>query len=134
MRHEHDAGEQTAKTFHQNLDLLLQARGNPQDVMQSGRKYIVWLRNHLLDENGRLFPMVERGLDPETQQAVLRALEELRIESSARVAEGQTLHRTRVVCDAERIQARQANPALPGCCGCFPRWGNSFTVRLCALT
>ena len=90
MRDEHDAGEQTEKTFHQSLDRLLQGHGNPQEVMQSGRKYIGWLRNHLLDENGRLFPMVERGLDPATQQAVRRAMEELRQESPARVAEGQT--------------------------------------------
>jgi hemerythrin-like domain-containing protein len=58
--------------------------------MQSGRKYIFWLRNHLLDENGRLFPMVERGLDLATQQAVRRALEELSQECAARLAEGQT--------------------------------------------
>ncbi|HMD85186.1 MAG TPA: hemerythrin domain-containing protein [Terriglobia bacterium] len=90
MRHEHDAGEQTEKTFHQCLDRLVKGGGNPQEVMQSGRKYIFWLRHHLLDENGRLFPMVERGLDPETQQAARRAMEELSQESSARVAEGQT--------------------------------------------
>jgi hypothetical protein len=40
-------------------------------------------------ENGRLFPMVERGLDSETQQAVRTAMEELSQESSARVAEVQ---------------------------------------------
>ena len=80
----------TEKTFHQSLDRLLQGAGNPHEVMQSGRKYIIWLRNHLLDENGRLFPMVERGLDPSTQQAVRRAMEEMSQESSARVAEGQT--------------------------------------------
>ena len=90
MRHEHDAGEQTEKNFHQSVDLLLQGRGNPQDVMQSGRKYILWLRNHLLDENGRLFPMVERGLDPATQQTVRRAMEELKQESSGLIPEGQT--------------------------------------------
>jgi hemerythrin-like domain-containing protein len=90
MRHEHDAGEEAEKTFHQSLDRLLQGGRNHQEVMQSGRKYIFWLRNHLLDEYGRLFPMVERGLDPATQQAVRHALEELGQESSARVAEGQT--------------------------------------------
>ncbi len=89
MRHEHDTGEQTEKTFHRSLDRLLEGSGNPQEVMQNGRKYILWLRNHLLDENGRLFPMVERGLDPATQRTVRRAMEELRHESSARVAEGQ---------------------------------------------
>ena len=90
MRHEHDAGEQVEKTFNQSLDRLVQGGGNPQEVMQSGRKYVLWLRNHLLDENGRLFPMVERGLDVTAQQAVRHALEELRQESSARVAEGLT--------------------------------------------
>jgi hemerythrin-like domain-containing protein len=90
MRQEHDAGEQTEKTFHESLDRLLKEGGNPQEVMQSGRKYIFWLRHHLLDENGRLFPMVERGLDPKTQQAVRHAMEELSQESSARVAEGQS--------------------------------------------
>ncbi len=90
MRHEHDAGEQTEKTFHQSLDRLLKGGGNPHEAMQNGRRYILWLRKHLLDENGRLFPMVERGLDPETQQAARRAMEELSQESSARVAEGQT--------------------------------------------
>lgn len=90
MRLEHDAGEQTEKNFHKNLDLLLQGHGNPQEVMQSGRKYILWLRNHLLDENGRLFPMVERGLDPATQQSVRRAMEELKQETSALVVEGQS--------------------------------------------
>jgi hemerythrin-like domain-containing protein len=90
MRHEHDAGEQTERAFHRSVDLLVQGKGNPQEVMQTGQKYIIWLRHHLLDENGRLFPMVERGLDPLTQQAVRRAMEELSQESSARVAEGQT--------------------------------------------
>ena len=89
MRKDHDAGEQTQKTFQQSLDRLLQGKGNPQEVMQSGQKYIFWLRNHFLDENGRLFPMVERGLDSATQQDVRRAMEELSHESSARVAEGQ---------------------------------------------
>jgi hemerythrin-like domain-containing protein len=90
MRHEHDAGEQTEKSFQQSLDHMLQGKGNPHEVVQNGQKYIVWLRNHLLDENGRLFPMVERGLDPTTQKDVRRAMEELRQESSARIAEGQT--------------------------------------------
>lgn len=90
MRHEHATGEQTEKVFRRNLDRLLRGEGNQQEVVQSGRKYIVWLRNHLLDENGRLFPMVERGLDLETQRVVRRALEELSQESSARLAEGQS--------------------------------------------
>jgi hypothetical protein len=42
-----------------------------------------------MEENGRLFRMVERGLDPEMQQAVRRALEELSQETPARVAEGE---------------------------------------------
>jgi hemerythrin-like domain-containing protein len=90
MRREHDAGKQTGKAFTESIERLLGGTGNPKEVMQSGRQYIVWLRRHLLEENGRLFPMVERGLDPATQQAVRRALEEMSQESSARVAEGQT--------------------------------------------
>jgi hemerythrin-like domain-containing protein len=89
MRQEHDAGEQTEKTFHESLDRLLKGAGNPQEVMQNGRKYVFWVRNHLLDENGRLFPMVEHGLDPTTQLSVRRAMEELSQESPARVAQGQ---------------------------------------------
>jgi len=90
MRHEHDTGEQAEKAFHQSLDHLLQGGGNPREVMKRGREYIIWLRNHLLGENGRLFPMVERGLDPAIQRAVRRAMEEMSQESSARVAEAQT--------------------------------------------
>jgi hemerythrin-like domain-containing protein len=55
-------------------------------VVQSGRSYIRWVRQHLLDENGRLFPMVERGLDPDTQREVRRAMEELSRETTARLA------------------------------------------------
>jgi hemerythrin-like domain-containing protein len=89
MRNEHDAGEKAEKTFHQSLDRLLQGGTNPHEVMQNGQQYVIWLRHHLLDENGRLFPMVERGLDPSIQQAVRRALEEMSQESSAEVSEGQ---------------------------------------------
>jgi len=89
MRQEHDSGEQTESAFHQSLDLMIQGKGNPREVMQSGRQYIIWLRHHLMEENGRLFPMVERGLDPETQQAVRHAMEELSQESPARMAQGQ---------------------------------------------
>jgi hemerythrin-like domain-containing protein len=88
MRHDQDAGEETEKAFLQCLACLLQGGRNRQEVMQSGRQYIQWLRRHLLDENGRLFPMVERGLDPETQREVRRAMEELSQETSARVSEG----------------------------------------------
>jgi hemerythrin-like domain-containing protein len=89
MRQEHDSGEQAEKTFHQNLDRLLQGTGNPREVMQTGRKYIIWLRHHLMEENGRLFQMVERSLDATTQQAVRRAMEELSQETPERTAEGQ---------------------------------------------
>jgi hypothetical protein len=41
-----------------------------------------------LKENGRLFPLVERGLDPETQQKVRRAMEELSQEISSPLSEG----------------------------------------------
>jgi len=87
MRNEHDAGEATEKAFQQSVERLLKGGRNQHEVMQRGRQYILWLRNHLLDENGRLFPMVERGLDPATQQAVRRAMEELSQDTSARVSE-----------------------------------------------
>jgi hemerythrin-like domain-containing protein len=89
MRLEHETGEKAQKVFHQSLDRLLQGVGNPKEVMRAGQQYIVWMRNHLLDEKGRLFPMVERGLDASTQEAVRRALEDLSQEPSARIAEGQ---------------------------------------------
>jgi hemerythrin-like domain-containing protein len=88
MRNEHDAGEKTEKAFHQCIQKLLQNGRNRKEVMQCGRQYILWFRNHLMQENGRLLPMVERGLDPDTQKAVRVAMEELSPESSARVAEG----------------------------------------------
>lgn len=90
MRQDHDAGEATEKSFQQSLDKLIKENGNAHDVMQKGQSYVIWLRNHLIGENGRLFPMVDRGLDSKTQQAVRRAMEELRQETSARLAQGQT--------------------------------------------
>jgi hemerythrin-like domain-containing protein len=88
MRDEHHAGEQTANTFCQSLARLIKGERNRREVMQNGRQYIQWLRGHLLNENGRLFPMVERGLDPETQQEVRRAMEELSHQTSARISAG----------------------------------------------
>jgi hemerythrin-like domain-containing protein len=70
------------------VERLIKGGRNRQEVMQRGRQYVQWLRGHLLDENGRLFPMVERGLDTDTQQEVRRAMEELAQETSARIAEG----------------------------------------------
>jgi|SRR5579862_5436201 len=89
MRQEHDSGEQAEKIFRQSLDQLLQGSGNAREVVQNGRRCITWIRRHLMDENGRLFPMVERGLDPATQQAMRRAMEDLSGETTARIAEGQ---------------------------------------------
>jgi len=59
--------------------------------MKSSRQFIRWLPHQRLDKNGRLFPMVERGLDPSILQTVRRAMEEKRQESSARVVEGETI-------------------------------------------
>jgi len=56
--------------------------------MKRGRSYVQWVRAHLLKENGRLFPLVERGLDSETQQQVRHAMEELSQETSSHLAEG----------------------------------------------
>jgi hemerythrin-like domain-containing protein len=88
MRHAHDAGEAAEKTFIQCVERLARNPGSRQEIMQSGRRYVQWVRSHLLEENGRLFPLVERGLDPETQKQVRRAMEELSRETTARVAEG----------------------------------------------
>ena len=87
MRNEHDAGEKTENTFHQSLARLVKGERNRREVMQSGRQYIQWLRSHLLDENGRLFPMVERNLDLETQQELRRAMEAFSAASSSGVAQ-----------------------------------------------
>jgi hemerythrin-like domain-containing protein len=88
MRHEHDAGEETEKVFQECVERLSKGGRNRQEAMQRGRQYVQWLRGHLLDENGRLFPMVERSLDTDTQQEVRRAMEEFAQETTALVAEG----------------------------------------------
>jgi hemerythrin-like domain-containing protein len=88
MRRENDAGEVAAKAFMQCIEQWAKSGKNRQEVMKRGGNYVQWVRAHLLRENGRLFPLVERGLDPETQQKVRRAMEELSQESSSPVAEG----------------------------------------------
>lgn len=87
MRNEHDAGEATEKAFIQCMERLARSGRNRQEVMQSGKSYILWVRSHLLEENGRLFPLVDRGLDSETQQKIRQAMEELSRETGGRVAE-----------------------------------------------
>jgi hemerythrin-like domain-containing protein len=77
MRVEHDEGEAAHKAFSQGVEALAKGGKNRQRVVQSGFSFIRWVRQHLLDENGRLFPMVERGLDPETQREIRSAMEEL---------------------------------------------------------
>jgi hemerythrin-like domain-containing protein len=86
MRLDHDEGEAVQKAFLLGVEALAKGSKDRQYVVQSGRSYIHWVRQHLLDENGRLFPMVERGLDPETQREVRRAMEELSRETTARLA------------------------------------------------
>ncbi len=86
MRQEHDEGEAAQRAFVQGVEALAKGSMNRQRVVQSGTNYIRWVRQHLLDENGRLFPMVERGLDPQTQREVRRAMEELGRETLARIA------------------------------------------------
>jgi hemerythrin-like domain-containing protein len=88
MRLENDAGEVAEKAFVQCIEQLAKSGKNRQEVMKRGCNYVQWVRGHLLKENGRLFPLVERGLDPETQQKVRRAMEELSQEISSPVAEG----------------------------------------------
>ena len=88
MRRENDAGEVAEKAFYQCVEQWAKSGKNRQEVMKRGRSYVQWVRGHLLKENGRLFPLVERGLDPETQQKVRRAMEELSQETSAHLSEG----------------------------------------------
>jgi hemerythrin-like domain-containing protein len=88
MRRENDAGEVPEKAFFQCVEQWAKNGKNRQEVMKRGRNYVQWVRAHLLRENGRLFPLVERGLDPETQQKVRRAMEELSQEISSPVREG----------------------------------------------
>jgi hemerythrin-like domain-containing protein len=90
MRHDHDTGEAQEKAFLQCVERLINNGRNRQEVMKSGRSYIFWLRSHLMEENGRLFPLVERGLDKQTQEEIRHAMEELSQTTPARLAEGST--------------------------------------------
>jgi hemerythrin-like domain-containing protein len=87
MRHEHDTGEAAEKAFLQCVERMVANGRNREEVMKSGRCYIQWLRGHLLDENGRLFPMVERGLPADVQMEIRRAMEELSQETGAQIAQ-----------------------------------------------
>jgi hemerythrin-like domain-containing protein len=88
MRRENEAGEAAEKSFFECVEQWVKNGKNRQEVMKRGRNYVQWVRAHLLKENGRLFPLVERGLDPETQQKVRRAMEELSQETSSPLTEG----------------------------------------------
>ncbi len=88
MRGENDSGEATEKAFVQCIEQWAKSGKNRQEVAKRGRNYVQWVRAHLLRENGRLFPLVERSLDPETQQKVCRAMEELSQVAPSPVAEG----------------------------------------------
>jgi len=87
MRHELDAGEAVEQAFFDCLKRMAKAGGSRAEVIRSGRSYIQWVRGHLLHENGRLLPLVERRLDPDTQKSVRRAMQELSHEATARVSE-----------------------------------------------
>jgi len=88
MRRENESAEVPEKAFFQCVEQWVKSGKNRQEVVKRGSNYVQWVRAHLLQENGRLFPLVERGLDPETQQKVRRAMEELSQETSSPVAEG----------------------------------------------
>jgi iron-sulfur cluster repair protein YtfE (RIC family) len=88
MRRENESGEAPEKAFFQCIEQWVKGGKNRQEVMQRGRNYVQWVRAHLMHENGRLFPIVDRGLDPETQKQVRRAMEELSQEVSTPLAEG----------------------------------------------
>ena len=88
MRRDNDAGEIAEKAFFQCIEQWAKSGKDRQEVIKRGRSYVQWVRGHLLRENGRLFPLVERGLDPETQQEVRRAMEELSLRTSSPPAKG----------------------------------------------
>lgn len=90
MRQQHDAGEAAEEAFIQGIETLASSGLNRREVMECGDSYIQWMRSHLMEENGRLFPLVERGLDPETQMKIRQAMEELSKETTARLVEGLT--------------------------------------------
>ena len=88
MRHEHDDGEAAEEAFLACFERLAQNDKNREGVMKAGRRYVQWVRGHLLNENARLFPLVERRLDPAIQKEVRQAMEELSHETEARIVEG----------------------------------------------
>ena len=88
MRRENETGEAAEKAFFDCVEQWVKSGKNRQEVIKRGCNYVQWVRAHLLTENGRLFPLVERGLDPETQQKVRRAMEELSQETSSHLSEG----------------------------------------------
>jgi len=87
MRQARDAGEAAEKAFFECLRRLAKGGKSRVEVMRTGQNYIQWVRGHLMNENGRLLPLVERKLDANTQKLVRRAMEELTQETSARIAE-----------------------------------------------
>ncbi len=88
MRLDRDAGGVAERKFQECLARLRETSQGREDVVRAGRQYIQWVRSHFFSDNGRLFPLVESKLDPETQREVRRAMEELARETSARIAEG----------------------------------------------
>jgi len=87
MRHARNAGEAAEKAFIECLEHLGGNSKNRTEAVQAGRSYIQWVRGLLMNENGRLLPLVERRLDPATQRLVRKAMEELARETTARIAE-----------------------------------------------
>jgi hemerythrin-like domain-containing protein len=88
MRLDHDAGEAAAQVFWESIERLTENGRNREAVAEAGRRYIQWVRGHLLSENGRLFPLLERRLNPKTQREIRRAMEELARGTEARMAGG----------------------------------------------
>jgi hemerythrin-like domain-containing protein len=87
MKSEHVAGEAAEKKFLDSVKRMAEASKNRQEVMRAGLAYVNWTRGHLLSENGRLFPLVDRSLDAQAQKQIRQAMEELSRETTARIAE-----------------------------------------------
>jgi len=90
MRLDNDTGEAAEEAFWESVEHLVEGGRNREGVAHSGRRYIQWVRGHLLNEKGRLLPLIERRLDPQTQRKVRRAMEELCQETEGHFAAGLT--------------------------------------------
>ncbi len=87
MRHAREAGRTVEAAFLDCIKRLGKSNKSRAEAVQAGRNYIQWIRGLLMNENGRLLPLVERRLDAATQKLVRHAMEELSRETTAHFAQ-----------------------------------------------